>query len=108
MLPAEVYEACGLIKHIDYGNYPVNWHMHRSEERYLNVVLSHSTETDRLDMGNFVLYKWGRCFAHGAIITQWPLVIHALNGVGVIEQDVTKGRFVGREFRAYTLWGDNA
>lgn len=106
MLPAEVYEACGMIEHVDYGKYPINWHLHRSEERYLEVVLSHAKETDQPKMGDFILFKWGRCFAHGGIITQWPLMIHALNGVGVIEQDATKERFTGREFRTYTLWED--
>lgn len=107
MLPAEVYHACGLIPRVEVDHYPIDWHLHRSEERYLATVLDHATETDRKDVGNFILYRWGRCFAHGAIIVQWPIIIHAWNGVGVMLADGTKGRLSDRETRTYTLWEDH-
>jgi cell wall-associated NlpC family hydrolase len=106
MLPAEVYHAAGLIKHVDPAHYPVDWHLHRSEERYLSVVLEHAHETTCVKPGDLVLYKWGRCFAHGAIVIQWPTIIHAFIGQGVVEAHGTMGRLEGRERRFYTLWDD--
>jgi len=108
MLPAEVYHACGLIPEVDPGHYPIDWHLHRGEERYMSTVLDHAEETKDRQTGNFVLFKWGRCFAHGAIIVKWPIIIHAFTGIGVLEQDATKGRFEDREHKVYTLWGDEA
>ena len=106
MLPAEVYEACGLIPHVEPEHYPVDWHMHRDEERYLSVVLDHARQTSDVRPGDFVLYKWGRCFAHGAIVVEWPFIIHAFIGEGVVEALGNAGRLADREHRFYTLWDD--
>lgn len=104
MLPAEVYHACGVIPKVDVDLYPITWHLHRSEERYENTVLKYATRTDKLEVGNFILYKIGRCFSHGGIIVNWPLIIHSWTGIGVLIADGTKGRLEGRQFRVYTLW----
>jgi cell wall-associated NlpC family hydrolase len=106
MLPAEVYRAVGLVPHIEVEDYPMDWHLHRDEEKYLKYVTERATEVDVELPGNLVLYKWGRCFAHGAIIIQWPIVIHAFIGQGVVMADGTAGRLTGRERRIYSLWGD--
>ena len=31
----EVYAAAGVVEKVDVGDYPHDWHMHRSEEKYL-------------------------------------------------------------------------
>ena len=106
MLPAEVYHAAGMIPHVTPEHYPVDWHLHRDDERYLSVVLEHARETDCVKPGDLVLYKWGRCFAHGAIVIQWPTIVHAFIGQGVVEAHGDQGRLEGRERRFYTLWDD--
>jgi cell wall-associated NlpC family hydrolase len=106
MLPAEVYEAAGLIPHVEPEHYPVDWHLHRDEERYLSVVLAHARETTYVQPGDLVLYKWGRCFAHGGIVIQWPTIVHAFIGQGVVEANGTAGRLADREHKFYTLWDD--
>ena len=106
MLPAEVYHACGLIPHIEVEHYPTDWHMHRSEERYLATVLDHAHEVEDPSPGNFILYKWGRCFAHGGIIIQWPIIVHSFTGVGVAMENGQSGRLEDREFKLYSLWED--
>lgn len=106
MLPAEVYKNCGLIDHVEVEDYPMDWHLHREEEKYLKYVTSRATEVDVELPGNLVLYKWGRCFAHGAIIIQWPIVIHAFIREGVVMADGTAGKLTGRERRIYSLWGE--
>jgi hypothetical protein len=34
-LLCEVYEAVGLVPHIDTGHYPHDWHLHRGEELFM-------------------------------------------------------------------------
>lgn len=84
MFLAEVYERAGVISHIEPAPYPHDWHLHRSEERYLNIVeqYAHKIETEP-QPGDIVLFKFGRCISHGGIIIQWPEIIHSYLRVGV-------------------------
>ncbi|HTJ64756.1 MAG TPA: hydrolase [Alphaproteobacteria bacterium] len=105
MLPAAVYRAAGLIPEIPIGHYPPDWHLHRETERYLDIVLSHAAEVPApTGAGDFVLYRFGRAFAHGAIIVDWPAIIHAVIRVGVVLDDGASGRLAGRPRRFFTLW----
>jgi cell wall-associated NlpC family hydrolase len=86
-------------------DYPPDWHLHRDVERYLEVVTGHAREVAApTGPGDFVLYRWGRCFAHGAIIVGWPEIIHALIDVGVVLDLGEAGRLAGRDRRFFTLW----
>lgn len=86
MFPLEVYSALGLIPALEkVPPYPVDWHLHRSEERYLETVLGYADETDNPQPGDFVLFRFGRCFSHGAILLEGPRVVHAYFRQGVIE-----------------------
>jgi cell wall-associated NlpC family hydrolase len=105
MLPAAIYEAVGLIPAVAVDHYPPDWHLHRDVERYLEVVTGHAREVAApTGPGDFVLYRWGRCFAHGAIIVDWPEIIHALIDVGVVLDLGEAGRLAGRDRRFFTLW----
>lgn len=111
MLPAAVYREAGLIPEVDPGHYPPDWHLHKDEERYLATVLAHAKPTETPLPGDFVLFKVGRAFAHGAIIVDWPLVIEARLGVGVQYCDMLADCFFQgddktppRERRFFTLW----
>lgn len=114
MLPAEVYREAGLLPHIEPGHYPQDWHLHRDDERYLAMVLSHALPTETPRPGDFVLFKVGRSFAHGAIIVDWPLVIEARIGVGVQYCDMAADTFFAgdaatppRDRRFFTLWSES-
>lgn len=107
MLPAEVYAACGLITPVQVSFYPMDWHLHRGGERYLAQVLDYAQPTEHPGAGDFVLWRFGRCLAHGAIVTQWPHIIHAVNGQGVVLGSVEDDWLRGRERRAFTLWGQS-
>jgi cell wall-associated NlpC family hydrolase len=39
MLLAEVYEAAGVIPHVEIPFYPPDWHLHRGVERYLEGLM---------------------------------------------------------------------
>jgi cell wall-associated NlpC family hydrolase len=78
MLLAEVFERVGLVPHLEIEHYPPDWHLHREAERYLDGVLRHTVETAGPPLpGDVVLWRFGRCFSHGAIVVAWPAIIHA-------------------------------
>ncbi len=59
---------------------------------------------------DFVLFHVGRCWAHGAIVVEWPRIIHAVSGIGVTYGDASrdvlkKMVLIDRKPRFFTLWG---
>lgn len=89
MFPAEVYAAHGvrLIAPVPPQDYPVDWHMHRDQERFLSAVLERARATPAPQPGDLVLYRWGRTFAHAGIVLDWPRIIHAVTDQGVVRAD---------------------
>lgn len=81
MLVAAVFEEAGIEPPIDIPRYSPQWYLHQDAELYLEKVLSRAVETTELEAkpGDVVLYKFGRCFAHGGIIIDpgWPYIVHA-------------------------------
>jgi len=82
MILVRVYAAAGIIPDIDPRPYPVEWHLHRSEERYLGWVerYGHPIAGPPHALpgpGDLALYRFGRCYSHSAIVIDWPLVVHA-------------------------------
>lgn len=73
------YHNTGLTPDIDTGNYPRDWHIHKTEERFLTFVPSFAVEIAEADVGpgDLVLFRIGRVFSHGAIVVKWPQGIHA-------------------------------
>jgi cell wall-associated NlpC family hydrolase len=103
MFPLEVYRAAGLLPGLDIPFYPHDWHLHRSDEIYLKIVESLATEVQWPLAGDFVLYRFGRTWSHGAIVLDWPLIIHAVAGRGVILSDGEReGILVGRKHRFFS------
>lgn len=105
MLLIEVYSRVGKIQSFDPGYYPNDWMLHRSEERYLGWVEKYAKQVDAPERGDVVLFKVGRCFAHGAIVLDWPVCIHA-RGHSIVElvDFVAEQAFARRERCFYTLW----
>jgi cell wall-associated NlpC family hydrolase len=130
MFPLEVYREAGLIGDIEIPYYPADWMMHRSEEIYFHMVQRYATELtappatltpssakEAVDgdpvaggsvlPGDFVIYRFARCFAHGAIVLEWPTIIHAVTGKGVVLSDGEReGFLVGRNKRFFSLFSD--
>lgn len=96
MILIGVYANVGLIpKEFDPRPYAPQWHVHRNEEKYMAYVLRFVKETAgppaRAPMpGDLVMFKIGLVFAHGAIVTAWPRVIHAIGNSAVVEDDISK------------------
>jgi cell wall-associated NlpC family hydrolase len=99
MLPLEIYTEAGLIRYSPVVPfYPLDWAMHRDEERYLNMVreivarsggaeVAHPSERRPMP-GEFLLFQFGRAFSHGAVVVEWPLCMHAHIRRGVEYVDV--------------------
>jgi len=80
-LLAEVYAEANITPSIGIPYYPHDWHLHRNQERYLEGLLRFGHEIEGPPLpGDIALWKFGRCFSHGAIVIEWPLIIHAYVG----------------------------
>lgn len=110
----EVYRNCGLVDP-DYvvPEYTAQFLLHSDKELFLEIVeLFCRQVTDRGPLpGDLMMYRYGRCFSHGALVTSWPKIIHArklagrvLQGDAVADQDLlfVRPRFA-RPSRLYTL-----
>lgn len=79
MILTDVYHKAGLIPQIDPRPYPPDWHLHRSDEKYLGWVEKYADKIEESEAapGDLVLFSFGRCVSHGAIVMNWPMVLHA-------------------------------
>lgn len=93
-LLACVFEEAELVPKIEIPYYPQDWHLHRSEERYLKGLLNFTIEVKTPKPADIVLWKFGRCYSHGAIVVEWPLVIHAYTGIGCVYEDAEASLFL--------------
>lgn len=101
-----VYAEAGLIDEFDTGDYPPDWMMHRSQERFLEFVRQYADQVDAPLPGDLALYFVGRCFSHGAIVTAWPEIIHASNRDRMVcYADGTQGWLAEREVQFWRLKG---
>lgn len=103
MFLAEVYEQAGLTPHADPRPYPRDWHMHRADERFIEGVRGYADEVDTPEPGDIAVFRFGRCYAHGAIVLAWPQVIHAYIGQGVRQADASTGVLAGRAVRFFRV-----
>lgn len=106
---AAVYEAAGVVPHVDPGAYPHDWHLHRDGERYRDIVAGYAEPTDEPRPGDIALFKWGRCLSHGAIVTAWPFVVHSFVGIGVVEENAEANLELRERFAGFwTPWRKEA
>jgi len=108
MFPAAVYHAVGLTPKIE-PKYSPDWMMHRDEETFLAWVTPYAREItrDALGPGDFVIWKFGRTYSHGAIVIAPPIVLHAVQeGRAVIRGNMDRDEDLrSRSARYFTLWG---
>ena len=118
-LLVEAFVGAGLAQDFEVEAYTHDWHLHRNEERYLAKIEEHLSRLDdderpigergedfRALPGNVLAWRVGRTFSHGAIVSQWPLVIHASYPArSVVEESVMGGILSEKPCRVYSLWG---
>jgi cell wall-associated NlpC family hydrolase len=89
MLLVRVFVDCGLAAPFDPRPYPIDWHLHRSEEIYLGFVFDRTHEVARPQPGDVALFKYGRCYSHGGIVTiaDPVTIVHAFWPLGLVLEE---------------------
>jgi len=99
MLIVRVYCDLGLVEPFDPRPYPPDWHLHRSEERYLGFVFERARRVAEPGEGDVMVMRYGRAYGHGGIVTKTaPLtIVHAFGPYRrVIEEAVAENPEVAR------------
>ena len=110
MLLVRVFCDLKLCPHFDPRPYPPDWHLHRSEEKYLGFVFDRAHEVERPQPGDVAVFKFGRCYSHGGIVVEVaPLsIVHAFARARcVLEERVHQSAVLSEAIRApkfFTLW----
>lgn len=115
MILVRVFCDLGLVPRFDPRPYSNDWHLHRSDEVYLRLLLERAHEVTRCEAepGDVVLFRYGRCFSHGGIVTQAEpfTMIHALASARVVLEEQTAHnaalarRLAGARFASYWARG---
>lgn len=108
LLLCEVYQAAGVIPFVDPTPYPQNWHIHRNDERYLSWMNQYALLSDDApELGDLVMFKFGRAYSHAGIYVGDNSVIHSLQDVGVIQSKLDEPPLCNRAMLVYTFWGQD-
>lgn len=103
MILVAVFHAVGLIPQIDPRPYPHDWHLHRDDERYLGWLAQFGREVGQPELGDVVVWRFGRTFSHGAIYVGQNQIIHAYIGRGVVLANMDEGELSGRDVKFFSL-----
>ncbi len=73
--------------------YSNEWHLHRDEEWFRSYVEQFCDKVEDLQIGDFLLYQYGRCISHGAVYIGNNTVVHAVVDRGVILSNMNETMF---------------
>ncbi|MGH6834929.1 MAG: hypothetical protein ACREC9_05095 [Methylocella sp.] len=110
MLLVRVFVDTGLVPPFDPRPYADDWYLHRSEERYLGFIFDRAKEVENPLAGDVVVFRYGRCFSHGGIVTKaCPVtIVHAFQpAMMVLEEEVSRSPALcarGRHPKFFSLW----
>jgi hypothetical protein len=92
MLLVRVYGDLGLIEKFDPRPYTRDWFMHQGEERYLGFLFDRAHEVREPGLGDTVVFRIGRLFAHAGIVSRLrPFsVIHAFAPARLVIEDIVE------------------
>lgn len=113
MLIVRAFVDSGLCEKFDPRPYPTDWHLHRSEERYLGFVTDRCGEVSDPQPGDVAVFRIGRCYSHGGVVTAIaPLkIVHAWHAYGrAVEEEIINGQLAEpeRKPRFFSLWASRA
>lgn len=90
---------------LDPRPYSPDWHLHRSEEAYLDWLLKYAAETDAPEPGDVAVWRFGRTYSHGGIIVADGHVLHSLKPIGVVITSMREEPLAGRDARFFSIFG---
>ena len=84
--------GAGVIEPFDTGDYPIDWMLHREEERFIGWIERYMEPTNSPQPADVAVWKYGRAFSHAAIVVEWPRIIHSFRKErGVVWGDASSG-----------------
>lgn len=85
--------------------YPPRWHLYQDGERFLAGILAHAKEVETPRPGDVLIYRFGRCFSHGALFLGDRKIVHAYwkNGKALIT-DTFEIELAERPVRFFDMW----
>lgn len=110
------FVEAGVNEDFDPGFYTPDWHLHRSEEKYLSFMEKYLVRIDEewdeapfqdragwnAPPASVVVVRLGRTFSHSALVTDWPNVIHANVHDGCVVECSIEGSIIqDRPLRTY-------
>jgi cell wall-associated NlpC family hydrolase len=109
----------GLVAPFDPRPYSPRWHVHRNEEKFLDILTSlgaRETETPR--PGDVLVFRFGRTYAHGGILVNAHEVVHAYGAAGMVivsrlDEPLLKyisfrKQLLPRPMRCFDIWSERA
>jgi NlpC/P60 family putative phage cell wall peptidase len=87
MILVRVYCDLGFAPKFDPRPYPEQWYFHHSEEKYLAWIEKYCVRIEEKDTqpADLIIYQFGRCASHGAIILDSELMLHSYRPTGCVE-----------------------
>jgi cell wall-associated NlpC family hydrolase len=107
MLLVRVYQACGLTPlEFDPRPYSTQWHLHRSEELYLQwLAVANAVPTTTPQAGDVAIWRFGRTYSHAGILINSTEVVHALRESGSVTiHKLTDTPLAGRDVKFYSVF----
>lgn len=109
ILLAVYCDALCLAPDLDVGHYSTQWHLHRSEELYLQwLALAGARRVQTPAPGDIAMFRFGRTFSHSAIHVDDGRLVHAYVDLGVIETGLTEEPLASREVQHWSVLGEGA
>lgn len=99
-----VYAAVGLIEDFN-PQYKPQWFQHRDEPRFLQTLKAQGARWihyENIQIGDVLMYRFGRHAAHAAIVVDASTIIHAYKPVGHVCRG-SRREFDGRFDSAWSL-----
>jgi cell wall-associated NlpC family hydrolase len=86
MLLVRVHVDTGQLPPFDPRPYPPSWLLHRDEEMFLEWIGAKlgGREVKEPRVGDVLVFKFGRCFSHGAILINSEEIVHAYVKSGIV------------------------
>ncbi len=78
MMLVRVYQSVGLVPNgYDPRPYNPRWHLHKSEELYLQGIQRFAHRVERASLGDVEVYRFGMTASHAGIVVSDELLIHS-------------------------------
>jgi cell wall-associated NlpC family hydrolase len=106
----EVFAKAGVFTAQGVPYVPQQWFLNTKQELYLNYLSKYATEYSQLAThnsplpGDVICVKTRWVYSHGAIVLEWPFVIHCYPPCVMRSNVFTNPVFAGHELKFFNPW----